>query len=220
MTDGLILIVENEPLLQPMIQVCGRALPGVSVESSPATASAQHHIRTMDYTVIVTPVLTPQVDGLTILREATRLQPRTPVILIANPQEWHASSGTNLMAGAYDVLMRPLDADMLCMALRRAADTYALRWEDHPALKEDCVVIVRGLSHTATVELVKLLFAPVGKVVWCRLVAETNSPAFAFVEVESGAVAQQAVNQLSGRTVFGFPLTLSTCRGHMERRPH
>lgn len=220
MTVQRILIVENEPLLQPMIQVCGRALPGLSVESSPATKSAQNHIRTIDYVVIVTPVLTSQVDGLTILREATRVQPRTPVLLIANPQEWHASSGTNLMAGAYDVLMRPLDPDMLCMALRRAADTHALRCEDHRPAKEDCVVIVRGLSTNATADTIKLLFGPVGKVVWCRLVAESNAPAFAYVEVELRAVAQQAVNQLSGRTVLGFPLTLSTCRGPMERRLH
>jgi hypothetical protein len=173
----------------------------------------------MDYVVIVTPVLTSQVDGLTILREATRVQPRTPVLLIANPQEWQAS-GTNLMAGAYDVLMRPLDPDMLCMALRRAADTHALRWEDHRAAKEDCVVIVRGLSTNATAETIKLLFVPVGKVVWCRFVTESNAPAFAYVEVESRAVAQQAVNQLNGRTVFGFPLTLSTCSGNKERRLH
>lgn len=121
-----ILIVEDGPLLQPMIQVCGRALPGMTVESSPTTESAQNHIRTMDYTVIITPVMTPEIDGLTVLGEAKRLQPRTPVLLIANPQEWQASRA-DLMAGAYDVLLKPVDHDMLCMALRRAADTHALR---------------------------------------------------------------------------------------------
>lgn len=73
------------------------------------------------------------------------------------------------------------------------------------------MVIVRGLSNTATVEMVKLLFTPIGKVVWCRFVVESNAAAFAYVELESASFAKQAVDQLSGRTVLGFPLILSTC---------
>ena len=147
-----------------MIEACRSALPGMKVESSPATASAKNHIRTMDYSVIITPLLTPQIDGLEILWEAKRLQPRTPVLLVAELPEWQASRA-DLMAAAYDVLLKPVDHDMLCMALQRAAHTHALRWGEHRAATDGCIVIVRGLSNKATVEVVKLLFSPIGKVV-------------------------------------------------------
>ncbi|MEP7153422.1 MAG: response regulator [Nitrospira sp.] len=210
-----ILIVENEPLLHPMIRVCGTALPGTTVESSPTTESAQNHIRTMDYMVIITPVITPQIDGHAILREATRLQPRTPVLLLAELSEVHASR-TYLLAGAYDVLVKPVDRDMLYMSVQRASATHALRWGEHRAANDACVVMVRGLGTEGTVELVKLLFTPIGKVVWCRFVIDSNAPAFAYVELESGSLAKQAVNQLSGHTVLGCSLTLSTCSDTME----
>ncbi len=211
-----LLLVENEPLLHPMIRVCGTALPGIIVESSPTTESAQHHIRAKDYTLIITPLITPQIDGLAILRETTRLQPRTPVLLLADLQQWHASR-TYLLAGAYDVLLQPLDYDMLYMSVQRAAGTHALRWGEQREADDECVVIVRGLGREGTAQLVKLLFTPIGKVMWCRFVVDSNAPAFAYVELESGSLAKQAVNQLSGRTVFGFPLTLSTCRDNQER---
>ena len=211
-----ILLVENEPLLHPMIRVCGTALPGIVVESSPTTESAQQHIRAMDYTLIITLLITPQIDGLAILRETTRLQPRTPVLLLADLQQWHASR-TYLLAGAYDVLLQPLDYDMLYMSVQRAAGTHALRWGEQREADDECMVIVRGLGREGTVQLVKLLFTPIGKVMWCRFVVDSNAPAFAYVELESGSLAKQAVNQLSGRTVLGFPLTLSTCRDIQER---
>ena len=212
-----ILVVENGPQLEPMIKVCRSALPGMKVESCPATESAQNHIRTMDYSVIITPLVMPAIDGLAVLREAKRLQPRTPVLLVASPQEWQISR-TDLMAGAYDVLLQPIDHDMLCMALQRAAHTHALRWGEHRAATEGCIVIVRGLSTKATVELIKLLFTPMGKVMWCRFVVDSNAPAFAYVELESSTLARQAVDQLSGRTGLGYPLILSTCSDSMERR--
>jgi DNA-binding response OmpR family regulator len=214
-----ILLVENEPHLQEMIKVCRSALPGMKVESCPATELAQNHIRTMDYCVIISPLRTPQIDGLAVLREAKRLQPRTPVLLVASLQDWQASR-TDLMAGAYDVLLKPVNHDMLCVALQRAAHTHALRWGQHRATSDGCVVIVRGLSNKATVDLVKLLFTPIGKVVWCRFVVDSNAPAFAYVELESSLLASQAVNQLNGRTILGYPLTLSTCTDTLERRVH
>ena len=214
-----ILIVENEPLLHPMISVCESAVPGMTVESSPSTESAENHIRTMDYAVIITPLKTPQIDGLAILHEATRHQPRTPVLLLARLQEWQASR-TDLMDGAYDILVKPVDQDMLCMAVRRAVDTHALRWGERTAPEEGCVVLVRGLTNNTTMDSVKFLFSPIGKVMWCRFVVDSNAPAFAYVELESPWHAKHAVTQLSGRTVLGHPLILSSCNDVLERRVH
>ena len=214
-----ILVVENEPLLQPILDVCGAALPDMTIETCPATESAQHHIRTMDYTVIISPLMTARIDGLVILHEATRIRPRTPVLLLANPQEWQASR-TDLIEGAYDVLIKPVDHDMLFMALRRAAGTHALRWGDQRASKQDCIVVVEGLTNQATAQLIKLLFTPYGKVVWCRLVIDSNAPAFAYVELESPSQARHAMEHLGGRTVLGYPLKLSPCRDTLDRRWH
>jgi RNA recognition motif-containing protein len=124
------------------------------------------------------------------------------------------------MEGAYDVLIRPVDHDMLRMALRRASDTHALRCGNSRSSKQNCILMIQGLGKQANVELVKLLFNPYGKVIWCRLVVDSNAPAFAYVELERPEDAQRAVEGLTGRTVLGYSLILSLCIDTLDRRVH
>ena len=82
-------------------------------------------------------------------------------------------------------------------------------------------IYVGNLPYSTTDDDLKGLFATHGEVASARVVIDRmtgRSKGFGFVEMASGAEAQEAINGLHGKSVDGRALTVNVARP-MEARP-
>jgi signal transduction histidine kinase len=95
------------------------------VELAANGREALEKIREFSPHVVISDINMPQMDGITLLREMSRLEVPAPVILItAHGSESVAVQG--LRAGAYDYLAKPFEVDDLRKAVRNAAEKQRL----------------------------------------------------------------------------------------------
>ena len=79
---------------------------------------------------------------------------------------------------------------------------------------------VGNLSYSVTSDQLKELFSPVGEVVSANVVTDRDSGrsrGFAFVEMATEELAQEAVNKLNGQEVDGRALTINPARPAQPR---
>jgi DNA-binding NtrC family response regulator len=82
-----------------------------------------------DFDILITDLKMPEMDGLTLLREAMRICPQTSVIIITA----HASVESAIEAlrmGAFDYILKPFDFDDLLMRVQRLVDHKNLALEN------------------------------------------------------------------------------------------
>jgi two-component system response regulator HydG len=123
-----ILVVDNDgemaTLLQRHLESEGWSV-GAVTSGPEALASLQRN----DFAVILTDLVMDEVDGLAILREAQRVQPRARVLLMTA----FGSLETAIEAirhGAYDYLTKPFKLVEVTLAVRRALEDQRLREEN------------------------------------------------------------------------------------------
>jgi DNA-binding NtrC family response regulator len=123
-----VLLVDNE---REMVKVVQRHLEGegFAVTATTAGVEAVAALGRDEYDVVLTDLVMDDVDGLAVLREAQRLQPRARVILMTA----FASLETAIAAlrqGAYDYLSKPFKMAEVTIAVRRALEDRRLREEN------------------------------------------------------------------------------------------
>ena len=129
-----VMVVDNE---QEMVKLIQRHLEGEGFAVTPARSGAEAlaALARDDYDVVVTDLVMDEVDGLAVLREAQRLQPRARVILMTA----FASLETAIAAlrqGAYDYLSKPFKMAEVSIAVQRALEDQRLR-EENRRLREE-----------------------------------------------------------------------------------
>jgi DNA-binding NtrC family response regulator len=129
-----VLVVDNE---QEMVKLIQRHLEGegFAVIAAHSGAEALAALARDEYDVVVTDLVMDEIDGLAVLREAQRLQPRARVILMTA----FASLETAIAAlrqGAYDYLSKPFKMTEVTIAVRRALEDQRLR-EENRRLREE-----------------------------------------------------------------------------------
>jgi DNA-binding NtrC family response regulator len=129
-----VLVVDNE---QEMVKLIQRHLEGEGFAVTPAHSGAEAlaALARDEYDVVVTDLVMDEIDGLAVLREAQRLQPRARVILMTA----FASLETAIAAlrqGAYDYLSKPFKMAEVTIAVRRALEDQRLR-EENRRLREE-----------------------------------------------------------------------------------
>ncbi|GMV82171.1 MAG: sigma-54-dependent Fis family transcriptional regulator [Planctomycetota bacterium] len=95
---------------------------GCKVTSVASAGAAREKLRDEEFDLVVTDLRLPDGDGMELLKEAKRLSPGTPVILVTG----HGSEETAVKAmkqGAFNYLAKPIDLHRL-----RAELESALRW--------------------------------------------------------------------------------------------
>jgi len=123
-----VLVVDDERAMVRMVQ---RHLEGEGFTVTPFSTGpdAIAGLARGEYDVILTDLVMNEVDGLAVLREAQRLQPRARVILMTA----FASVETAIAAmrqGAYDYLSKPFKMGEVTLAVRRALEDRYLREEN------------------------------------------------------------------------------------------
>ena len=185
--------------------------------------------------VVLSDLVLPDVDGLTVLEEIRRLRPSVPVLIMTA----YGSVDTAvraIKAGAYDYLVKPLDLDDLQAKLGRAieasrlrtqvaqlrtavADRYASRnmVAEAPAMRD----VLRQLEAVAGTNATVLVLGEsgTGKEVLARaLHADGKRAAGPFVAVNCGAFAESLLeSELFGHEKGAFTGAAARHEGAFER---
>jgi DNA-binding response OmpR family regulator len=122
----LLIIDDDAALLEALPVSLQLRLPSLHMDLCESPEEALARLTTTPYGAIVCDFKMPAVDGFSILREAQRLQPLTPVLLMTGHGDVTFTSRA-IEAGAYDCLHKPFQGEFVALAVKRALESYALR---------------------------------------------------------------------------------------------
>jgi DNA-binding NtrC family response regulator len=210
-----VLLVEDKAELRAMLR---KALEraGYTVEEAPDGNTAIDKVRSRRYLLVLTDLKLPGNSGLDVLREARRVEPTLPVILVTAYGSVEEAV-TAMKEGAFDFIQKPVDLDHLKLLLERAArqqellrenlllrEEYAARYGfprivgEHPAMKEASQMTQRVAATDSTVLV--LGESGTGKELFARAIHHLSPRAeHPFVALNCAAIPEGLVeNELFG----------------------
>jgi DNA-binding NtrC family response regulator len=210
-----ILLVEDKAELRAMLR---KALEraGYSVDEAPDGNVAIEKVRTRRYLLVLSDLKLPGHSGIEVLREAKRVEPTLPVILLTAYGSVEEAV-TAMKDGAFDFIQKPVDLDHLKLLLDRAAkqqellrenlllrSEYAARYGfpqivgEHAAMREASSMTQRVAATDSTVLL--LGESGTGKELFARAIHHLSPRADApFVALNCAAIPEGLVeNELFG----------------------
>lgn len=189
---------------------------GYTVEEAPDGNTAIDKVRSRRYLLVLSDLKLPGNSGLDVLREARRVEPTLPVILVTAYGSVEEAV-TAMKEGAFDFIQKPVDLDHLKLLLERAAqqqellrenlllrEEYAARYGfprivgEHPAMKEASQMTQRVAATDSTVLL--LGESGTGKELFARAIHHLSPRAdHPFVALNCAAIPEGLVeNELFG----------------------
>jgi DNA-binding NtrC family response regulator len=210
-----VLLVEDKAELRAMLR---KALEraGYTVEEAPDGNTAIDKVRSRRYLLVLSDLKLPGKSGLDVLREARRVEPTLPVILVTAYGSVEEAV-TAMKEGAFDFIQKPVDLDHLKLLLERAAqqqellrenlllrEEYAARYGfprivgEHPAMKEASQMTQRVAATDSTVLV--LGESGTGKELFARAIHHLSPRAeHPFVALNCAAIPEGLVeNELFG----------------------
>jgi DNA-binding NtrC family response regulator len=210
-----ILLVEDKAELRAMLR---KALEraGYSVEEAPDGNTAIDKVRSRRYQLVLSDLKLPGNSGLDVLREARRVEPTLPVILVTAYGSVEEAV-TAMKEGAFDFIQKPVDLDHLKLLIERAArqqellrenlllrEEYSARYGfprivgEHPSMKEASQMTQRVAATDSTVLL--LGESGTGKELFARAIHHLSPRAdHPFVALNCAAIPEGLVeNELFG----------------------
>ena len=126
--DGIkVLVVDDEASLRAVIKE-RLEISGFSVDEAPDGRVALEKIGAANYSVLLTDIRMPEIDGITLLREATRRSPDTAGIVMTGFAELDTAVAA-LKIGAFDYITKPFNFDVLFVTIRNAIRKKAVERE-------------------------------------------------------------------------------------------
>jgi DNA-binding NtrC family response regulator len=114
------LLVDDDPTtLAALPDLLSCRLPGLRVETTTDVVDAIARLDIQRYSVVLTDLRMPRMDGLTFLQEVKRRQVQTPVVLMTGISD-ATLAALAIEAGAFDFLPKPLDRDDLATTIQLA----------------------------------------------------------------------------------------------------
>lgn len=210
-----ILLVEDKAELRTMFR---KALErnGYAVEEAPDGNSAIDKVRNRRYLLVLSDLKLPGNSGIDVLREARRVDPTLPFILVTAYGSVEEAV-TAMKEGAFDFIQKPVDLDHLKLLLERATkqqellrenlllrEEYAQRYGfprivgEHPSMKEASQMTQRVAATDSTVLL--LGESGTGKELFARAIHHLSPRAdHPFVALNCAAIPEGLVeNELFG----------------------
>src|SRR5580700_7194667 len=210
-----VLLVEDKAELRAMLR---KALEraGYTVEEAPDGNAAVEKLRSRRYLIVLTDLKLPGKSGIDVLREARRVEPTLPVIIMTAYGSVEEAV-TAMKEGAFDFIQKPVDLDHLRLLLERGAKQqellrenlllraeYAARYGfprivgEHPSMKDASNMTQRVAATDSTVLL--LGESGTGKELFARAVHHLSPRAEQpFVALNCAAIPEGLVeNELFG----------------------
>jgi len=210
-----VLLVEDKAELRAMLR---KALEraGYTVEEAPDGNAAIDKVRSRRYLMVLTDLKLPGHSGIDVLREARRVEPTLPVIIMTAYGSVEEAV-TAMKEGAFDFIQKPVDLDHLKLLLERAArqqellrenlllrEEYAARYGfprivgEHPSMNDASNMTQRVAATDSTVLL--LGESGTGKELFARAVHHLSPRAEQpFVALNCAAIPEGLVeNELFG----------------------
>ena len=127
MQPSRVLIIEDDPIvLDTLSSTLRLKLPHAHIDTADTALMSLERIRSMDYAAIICDAHQPRLEGIGFVRAVHKIHPECPVLLLF--EKHHEDLFRQAMhAGAYDVLVKPVDADTLLFTVRRAVEVFRLR---------------------------------------------------------------------------------------------
>ncbi|MBI3805912.1 MAG: response regulator [Nitrospirae bacterium] len=122
-----ILIVDDDTIfLDTVTSTLRLRLPDVHMETVDSALAALERIRSMEYTAIICDAHQPRLEGIGFVRAVRKVHSEWPVLLLL--EKYHEDLIRQAMdAGAYDVLVKPVEEGALLFAVQRAIEVSRLR---------------------------------------------------------------------------------------------
>src|SRR5947209_11252663 len=167
-----VLLVEDEESARHRLQTLLQADPALRVESVRDGDQALQRLLENNYSVLITDLRMPRLDGMQLLKEVQRRGLPVTVIVMTG----HGSIDEAVQAirmGAYDFLTKPIDVDNLRLVLQRALRDRALqdevamlraqlqsRFQFHNVLSKNprmhaAFELIANVAHTTTTVLIE-----------------------------------------------------------------
>lgn len=128
-----VLLIEDEP---KMIRSLKKGLEehAIEVDAAPDGATGRKLAESNDYSVIISDVMMPEMNGLDLLRRLREKGNRTPVILLTALGQTD-DKVTGFEAGADDYLTKPFEFRELLMRIRALARRPVETYQSSPVLR-------------------------------------------------------------------------------------
>ena len=191
-----ILVVDNDA---EMVALLRRHLEGDgwSVTAVTGGEDAQTALGREEYSVVLTDLVMEPVDGLAVLRETQRIQPRTRVVLMTAFGSLESAIDA-MRLGAYDYLTKPFKLPELSLVVKRAVEDQQLREENRRLRAE----VERRYSFDNILGRSKAMQGVFEQI---RAVAETDAPVLLLGDSGSGKeLVARAIHWHSGRRDKAF----------------
>jgi len=127
MQPSRVLIIEDDPhLLDTLSSTLRLKLPQAHIDTADTVLTSLERIRSMDYAAILCDAHQPRLEGIGFVRAVQKIHPECPVLLLVEKHQEDLFRQA-MDAGAYDVLVKPIEEGMVLFAVRRAIEVSRLR---------------------------------------------------------------------------------------------
>ena len=122
-----VLIIEDDQIfLDTLSSTLRLNLTDTQIETADSALTALERIRSGEYAAIIADAHQPRLEGVGFVRAVQKIQPQCPVLLLFEKQQEDLFRQA-MQAGAYDVLMKPVDEGTPLFAVRRSIEVSQLR---------------------------------------------------------------------------------------------
>jgi DNA-binding NtrC family response regulator len=142
-TCSVLIIDDDRILLDTLASSLRLHCPGARIETMESALTSLQRIRSMTEAVIVCDAHQPRMEGVPFVRGVRKLHADLPVLLLIEKHDQDFIRQA-MKAGAYDVLVKPVDEGLFQLAVQRALEAARLRGEVKRE-EENLLVRVRNL---------------------------------------------------------------------------
>ena len=122
-----VLVIEDDPIfLHTLSSTLRLKLPQVHIDTTDSALTSLERIRSTDYAAIMSDAHQPRLEGIGLVRAVRKIHPECPVLLLIEKHQEDLLRQA-MDAGAYDVLVKPMEEGTLLFAVRRAIEVSRLR---------------------------------------------------------------------------------------------
>ena len=142
-TFSVLIIDDDRILLDTLASSLRLRLPDAQIETADSALTSLQRIRSMEHGVIICDGHQPRMEGIAFVRVVRKLHREMPVLLLIEKHDEDFIRQA-IDAGAYDVLVKPVDEGPFLLAVHRALEAARLRGQVKRE-KEKLLAKVRSL---------------------------------------------------------------------------